>query len=66
MMSNRIIENLEPWLEKHRRPAWKPVVEDGDGSCTASRFCGTLWIGPDAAWLSCGALKLFEYSGEGE
>jgi uncharacterized protein (TIGR02996 family) len=45
---------LEPWLEKHRRPAWRPVVEAGDGPLPASKFCGTPWIGADAAWPDCG------------
>src|SRR5712691_5101906 len=54
MTTDEIIKMLEPWLAKHRRPAWKPVVEDGDGSPTASKFCGTPWIGRDAAWPECG------------
>ena len=57
MTTNDIIKNLEPWLAKHRRPAWKPVVEDGDGSATVSKFCGTPWTGPDAPWPNCGHCK---------
>src|SRR5262245_52147353 len=48
MTTDQIIERLEPWLAKHRRPAWRPVVKEGDGPATASKFCGTPWIDPDA------------------
>ena len=48
MTTEEIVKKLEPWLARHRRPAWKPVVEDGDGPATASKFCGTPWIGSDA------------------
>jgi uncharacterized protein YwqG len=57
MTTEEIVKKLEPWLEKHRRPAWKPVVEDGDGPATVSKFCGTPWIGPDAPWPQCGHCK---------
>lgn len=57
MTTDQIIEKLEPWLAKQRRPAWKPVVEDGDYPPTASKFCGTPWIGPDAPWPDCGSCK---------
>src|SRR5207302_1576252 len=48
------LEKLEPWLARHRRPAWHPVVENGDGPPTASKFSGTPWLGPDAPWPACG------------
>jgi uncharacterized protein YwqG len=54
MTAEEIVQKLEPWLAKHRRPAWKPIVEDGGGSTTASKFCGTPWTGPDAPWPDCG------------
>jgi hypothetical protein len=54
MRSNEIVKKLEPWLAKHRRPAWKPVVADGDGPPTASKFCGTPWISPVDPWPHCG------------
>src|SRR5262245_39010278 len=57
MTAEEIIQKLEPWLAKHRRPAWKPIVEDGDGLATVSKFSGTPWIGPDAPWLDCGHCK---------
>jgi uncharacterized protein YwqG len=54
MTTEEIVRKLEPWLARHRRPAWQPVVEDGDGPPTASKFCGTPWVGPDAVWPDCG------------
>jgi uncharacterized protein YwqG len=57
MTTDEIIKKLEPWLAKHRRPAWKPVVEDGDGPATVSKFCGIPWISPDAPWPDCGHCK---------
>jgi uncharacterized protein YwqG len=57
MESDEVIRKLEPWLAKHRRPAWKPIVEDGDGSETSSKFCGTPWIGPNAPWPDCGRCR---------
>jgi hypothetical protein len=38
--TDEIIKKLEPWLTKHRRPAWKPVVEDGDGLQRRRSFPG--------------------------
>ena len=54
MQTEEIVKKLEPWLARHRRPAWRPVVEDGDGPSTGSKFCGTPWIGPDSPWPDCG------------
>src|SRR5947209_13642785 len=57
MTADEIVKKLEPWLARHRRPAWKPVVEDGDGPVTGSKFCGTPWIGPNTPWPDCGHCK---------
>jgi hypothetical protein len=57
MTTEEIVRKLEPWLARHRRPAWRPVVEDGDGPAIASKFSGTPWIGPDALWPDCGHCK---------
>jgi uncharacterized protein YwqG len=57
MQPEVILKTLEPWLAKHRRPAWKPIVEEGDGAAAVSKFCGTPWIGPDAPWPDCGHCK---------
>ena len=54
MKIHEIVKMLQPWLVKHRRPAWKPTVVEGDGSATTSKFCGIPWIGPDAPWPACG------------
>lgn len=54
MDTPEIIQRLEPWLARHRRPAWKPVVKAGDGAPTASKFSGIPWIGPKDPWPECG------------
>jgi hypothetical protein len=38
MTTEEIVAQLEPWLAKHRRPAWKPIFQEGDGPPTASKF----------------------------
>ncbi len=53
MTPHEVIIALAPWLNKQRRPAWKPIVENGDASPIASKFCGTPWVGPDAPWPDC-------------
>ena len=63
MRTDEIVQRLEPWLVKQRRPAWKPLIEDGEGAATASKFCGTPWTGPDAPWPDCGHY-LLEDAGE--
>ncbi len=57
MNPQEVVRALEPWLARHRRPAWKPIVENIDGSPIASKFCGLPWIGPDAPWPECGVCK---------
>jgi uncharacterized protein YwqG len=57
MRSEEIVRKLEPWLAMHRRPAWKPVVVDGDGPATASKFCGTPWVDATHPWPECGTCK---------
>jgi uncharacterized protein YwqG len=57
MTPEEIVTKLEPWLARQRRPAWKPVVEEGDDSVAGSKFCGIPWIGPDASWPECGHCK---------
>ena len=44
---------LQPWFEKHKKPAWKPKVRKGDGALTDSKFCGTPWLSPKEAWPAC-------------
>jgi uncharacterized protein YwqG len=57
MIAREIVKTLEPWLAKQHRPAWKPVVREGDGPVTGSKFCGVPWIGTDAQWPECGRCK---------
>ena len=57
MEINEIVKALQPWVAKHRRPAWKPTVVEGDDLATASTSCGIPWIGPDAPWPDCGHCK---------
>ncbi|MEA5515412.1 WGR domain-containing protein [Nodularia sp. UHCC 0506] len=35
------------------RPAWKPVVIEGDGDRLASKFCGRPWLAEDETWPTC-------------
>jgi hypothetical protein len=57
MQTEEIVTNLEPWLARHRRLVWKPVVAEGDGPTAASKFCGTAWTSLDAPWPECGHCK---------
>jgi uncharacterized protein YwqG len=57
MTTEEILKTLEPWLAKHRRPAWKPIVEEGHGPAAVSKFGGTPWTGPGAPWPECGHCK---------
>src|ERR1700694_2713896 len=50
MNTEDVLQKLSPWREKHQRVAWKPIVEDGDGAPSASKFAGMPWIGPDGVW----------------
>lgn len=63
METKEILQKLEPWREKHRRPAWKPIVEDGDGPATSSKFAGAPWLSSDESVPKCAAcgnlLQLF-------
>lgn len=50
----RLMHDLRSWLEAHRRDAWRPLCEDGDGPAIASKFAGTPWMGPGEQWPCCG------------
>lgn len=39
------------------RPCWTPIVQDGEGGATASRFGGCPALALDEAWPKCGACK---------
>ena len=49
----RLREGMRPWLERHTRPAWRPVVDEAESTATASRFGGTPWLKPGEDWPSC-------------
>ena len=44
---------LAPWFQRRRWPAWRPVVEPGDRSPTASKLGGAAWLAPGERWPSC-------------
>jgi hypothetical protein len=48
---------LGPWLESHKRPAWLPICEAGDGPATASKFAGTPWLATGETWPACGSCQ---------
>jgi hypothetical protein len=54
MKAQEIAQRLAPWIVRHRRAAWKPIVADGCDGATASKFCGIPWIGPEDPWPECG------------
>jgi hypothetical protein len=41
------------WMEKKRRPSWKPVTAEGDGPDTASKFAGLPWLAHPQDWPAC-------------
>lgn len=43
---------LAPWFDRHRRDAWLPVVEEGDGE--GSKFGGAPRLAAGEAWPACG------------
>jgi uncharacterized protein YwqG len=60
---SEVLRQLGPWREANRRPAWKPVVEKGDGGLAASKFSGIPFLSADESWPTCSAcdepLQLF-------
>lgn len=44
---------VPPALAPFRRPAWLPVVEEGDGGASDSKFAGTPWLGAPEEWPRC-------------
>jgi hypothetical protein len=54
METEQIIEQLRPWLNRHKRMAWLPDVEHGDGLIAVSKFAGKPWLAAGMAWLACG------------
>ena len=52
-----VVELLRPWCERNERQAWLPVVIDGDGSRTDSKFSGTPWLAASEEWPTCGTCR---------
>jgi len=49
----RLREAMRPWLARHTRPAWRPVVDESDSPATGTRFGGLPWLKPGEDWPSC-------------
>jgi uncharacterized protein YwqG len=55
MDEQEFIRRLQPWFERHRRPAWRPTVREGDGPPEASKFSGTPLLEAGETWPACAA-----------
>jgi uncharacterized protein YwqG len=54
MQSNDFeLEQLKQKLSSVRRSAWQPIVQEGDGGLTASKFAGKPWLGANEQWPIC-------------
>ncbi|MBD2741223.1 DUF1963 domain-containing protein [Coleofasciculus sp. FACHB-1120] len=47
------LAQLKQKLNGVRRSAWKPIVQEGDGDLTASKFAGKPWLSADETWPTC-------------
>lgn len=47
------LAQLKQKLSGVRRSAWKPIVQEGDGDLTASKFAGKPWLSADETWPTC-------------
>jgi uncharacterized protein YjbI with pentapeptide repeats len=47
------LELIKAKIEHLRRPAWKPVVKNGDGDLKASKFAGQPWLDVNDTWPIC-------------
>lgn len=47
------LTQLKQKLSGVRRSAWKPIVQEGDGDLTASKFAGKPWLSADETWPTC-------------
>lgn len=45
--------DVPPQVAPFRRPAWVPVVEEGDGGVADSKFAGTPWLAASEEWPRC-------------
>lgn len=54
MTAEELLEKVKPWLEKQRRPAWLPILEEGLRDPKGSHFGGGAWIPEGQAAPLCG------------
>lgn len=52
--TEEFIQRTNDWLDGLKRPAWIPIVSDGDSGVTASKFSGVPWLADDEEWPTCG------------
>ena len=45
--------NIHPAVKSFGRSAWKPIVENGDGPLSASKFAGLAFVKPDEEYPLC-------------
>ncbi|OZH54248.1 hypothetical protein AFK68_12115 [Hydrocoleum sp. CS-953] len=45
--------NIPPEIQSYKRTAWKPIIIEGDGALTASKFAGKPWLGKHEKWPKC-------------
>ncbi|MFT5454539.1 MAG: hypothetical protein ACI9K2_001016 [Myxococcota bacterium] len=48
-----LVSALPDWLLPHRRPTWRPRVDDGEGAPDGSRFGGRAWLPAGTDWPTC-------------
>lgn len=47
------LERLKQKLTSVKRLAWRPIVQEGDGDLTASKFAGKPWLNAGEKWPVC-------------
>jgi uncharacterized protein YwqG len=53
MTLDEALAALQPWIQRHEKPCWHPVTDDGDGEATDSKFGGIPWLAPGEPWPTC-------------
>jgi uncharacterized protein YwqG len=54
MQAQEIVSLLQPWRDRQQRPAWRPIVVEGEPVTPSSKFGGLPWLAPGEAWPTCG------------
>jgi hypothetical protein len=47
------LERVKAKLRGLERPAWRPMMQPGEGAITASKTSGRAWLKPDETWPLC-------------